>query len=998
MKRDIVVAGVGGQGILTIARGLSLAALGKGLNVKQAEVHGMSQRGGAVYANVRMSEVEIFSDIIAAGQANMILAVEPMEALRYGPYLRPDGVIISNTNAVTNIPNYPPIEEVLDAIARHPQHVLLDMERIGRTAGSPLSANVVAIGAASLFLDLSMAELEAVIESMFERKGERVVATNLKAFRFGRRAASAYLEAIDRGATSRSVRQWVESLDAEALEAEHLDVAAALDAEDRARLTGAEAFAFESILRGAYDEGRMQLFEHEVYRLIEIVGAITPPTHVFVPKGSLPTPESLAGITGEKVVLKLVSPDVVHKSDAQAVVFVPNVFETLRREMDRMIERHVGSADVAGVLVVEFVEGAHRGFGGELFVGIRATREFGAIIAAGLGGVETEFFAARMKPGQAVAKAVAAEVSAEEFLEEFKKTAAYDLLAGNVRGHERIVSDGELVRCFRAFISIARHFCTDRGEEGPDIGELEVNPFAFRNQHLVPLDGLARLRPATPAKPARPIEKVAKFLEPNSIALVGASATSENFGRIILKNIVKAGFNPERLTIIHEREEQIDGVRCVRSIRDLADTDLLVIASPNHTVPGVIEEASANGRVAAGIIISAGLGEAEGSAELGAEVAAAIRRSRESGAGAVYLGPNCMGVQSGPGRYDTFFIPEAKTGPRREGPAAPVAIISQSGAFVISRMSHLDHLNPAFLITLGNQADVTVSDLLTVVADRADISVVGIYLEGFADLDGEAFVQAARAAGEKGKAVVFYKGGRTDSGRQAAAGHTASLAGDYDVCLAAVAAAGALVANDFAEFEQLLELSTLLADKEPGEGRIFAVTNAGMEAVGLADSITQVTGTPLDLSERLDGRLRDILAEQGLDQLVSARNPLDLTPMARESAYEAVTLAALDEEQIDAVILSCVPLTPQLKTSAEEIAQGESLAQLVPQWARSSPKPLVFVLDAGPRYDALASAVREGGVPVFRTADSAGRCLARYMRSRMRKEAARIEPKTVVPV
>lgn len=998
MKRDIVVAGVGGQGILTIARGLSFAALGKGLNVKQAEVHGMSQRGGAVYANVRMSEDDIYSDIIAAGQATMILAVEPMEALRYATYLASDGVIVANTNAVTNIPNYPPIEEVLDAIARHPKHVLLDMERIGRAAGSPLSANVVAIGAASLFLDFSTAELEAVIKSMFERKGERVVATNLKAFRFGRHAAAAYLEALDRGATSRSVRQWVETLDAEALEAEHLDVAAALDAEDRSRLTGAEAFAFESILRGAYDEGRMQLFEHEVYRLIEIVGAISPPTHVFVPKGSLPTPESLAGFKGEKVVLKLVSPDVVHKSDAQAVAFVPNVFETIRREMDRMIERHAGSADVAGVLVVEFVESAHRGFGGELFVGIRATREFGAIIAAGLGGVETEFFAARMKPGQAVAKAVASEVTAEEFLEEFKKTAAYDLLAGNVRGHERIVSDGELVRCFRAFISIARHFCTDRGEEGPDIGELEVNPFAFRNQHLVPLDGLARLRPATPAKPARPIEKVAKFLEPKSIALVGASATSENFGRIILRNIVKAGFDPGRLTVIHEREKQIDGVRCVRSIRDLAETDLLVIASPNHTVPSVIEEANANGKVAAGIIISAGLGEAEGSAELGAEVAAAIRRGRESGRRAVYLGPNCMGVQSRPGQYDTFFIPEAKTGPRREGPPAPVAIISQSGAFVISRMSHLDHLIPAFSITLGNQADVTVSDLLTVVARRDDIRVVGVYLEGFADLDGESFVQAVRTAVERGKAVVFYKGGRTDSGRQAAAGHTASLAGDYDVCLAAVAAAGALVADDFTEFEQLLELSTLLADKGAGRGRIFAVTNAGVEAVGLADTVTKSTGTPLILSEKFEGRLRDILAGQGLGQLVSPRNPLDLTPMAGEIAYEAVTMAALSEEEVDAVILSCVPLTPQLKTSAEEIAQGNTLAHLVPAWANSSRKPLVFVLDAGPLYDSLASAVREGGVPVFRTADAAGRCLARYLSSRRREASPTCEQGQVVTV
>lgn len=978
MKHDIVLAGVGGQGILTIARGLSNAALRKGLNVKQAEVHGMSQRGGAVYANVRISHDEIYSDIIAPGQAGMILAIEPMEALRYATYLAEDGVIIVNTNAVTNIPNYPPIEQVLEAVARHPNHVLLDMERLARAAGSVLAANIVALGAASLYLDFSVEDFESEIEAMFARKGERVVASNLKAFHLGRNAAQAYLEALNRGATPRSSRQWLDSLTPDDLQATHLDPSGALEAEDAERLTGAEATAFERILLEAYDEGRMQLYEHEVYRLIELVGAISPPRHVFVAKDALISQEALDQFHGEKVVLKLVSPTVVHKSDVKAVAFVPKTLDAVRREMSAMIERHIRSADVAGVLAVEFVEGA-RGLGGELFVGIRATREFGPVIAAGLGGVETEFLAQRMRQGQAVAKAVATETSAEEFFEMFRATAAYDLLAGNVRGHERSVSDGELIRCFRAFISIARRFCIDRGEEGPDIAELEVNPFAFRHQRLVPLDGLARLNPATKARLPRPATKVEKLLEPKTLAIVGVSATSENFGRIILKNVLRAGYDPANLTVIHERESSIEGVNCAASIQQVNHPiDLLVIAAPNHAVPGIVEQANRSGKVASGIIISAGFAESEAAGDLAQQVENAIQLGRESD-GAVFLGPNCMGVQSKPGLYDTFFIPEAKLGPVAPGPDSPVALISQSGAFVISRVNHLPHLKPKFSVTLGNQADVTVSDMVDVLRRREDIDVIGVYLEGFADLDGAAFVRAMKDAREGGKQVVFYKGGKTDSGRDAAAGHTASVAGDYDICLAAVEAAGAIVAEDFQEFEALLELAALFRAKQSGRGRIFAMTNAGMEAVALADAVTRASGRGLSLPESLSAPLSTILEDRGLAQLVSPRNPLDLTPMAGEVAYEAVLRTALECAEVDAVLVSCVPLTPQLKTIESEIEQGNSLAEIVPAIAAESEKPIVFVLDAGPPYDAMANLIRSRGVPVFRTADAAGRALARYL-------------------
>lgn len=188
MKKDIILAGVGGQGILSIATIIGEAALAEGLHIKQAEVHGMSQRGGDVQSNLRLSSEPIASDLIARGGADLIISLEPMEALRYLPYLSPKGWIVTNSAPFVNIDNYPDKERLYARMRELPHVILLDVEQLAKEAGAPLqSANMVLLGAAAPVLGLPYEQLEEGIRRIFTRKGEEVVAKNLAALEAGRK-------------------------------------------------------------------------------------------------------------------------------------------------------------------------------------------------------------------------------------------------------------------------------------------------------------------------------------------------------------------------------------------------------------------------------------------------------------------------------------------------------------------------------------------------------------------------------------------------------------------------------------------------------------------------------------------------------------------------------------------------------------------------------------------------------------------------------------------
>ena len=192
MKSDIILSGVGGQGILSIAATIGTASIIDDLYIKQSEVHGMSQRGGAVLSNLRISDKPVASDLIPKGQADIIISVEPMESLRYLTYLKKDGWLITNSKPFNNISNYPDLEKIFDEIRKIKNHIIIDADKAAKDLKSARSSNIVMLGAATPYINIPIESLKKALQQIFGRKGQEIVDKNIEALEKGRELALNY--------------------------------------------------------------------------------------------------------------------------------------------------------------------------------------------------------------------------------------------------------------------------------------------------------------------------------------------------------------------------------------------------------------------------------------------------------------------------------------------------------------------------------------------------------------------------------------------------------------------------------------------------------------------------------------------------------------------------------------------------------------------------------------------------------------------------------------
>jgi len=741
-----------------------------------------------------------------------------------------------------------------------------------------------------------------------------------------------------------------------------------------------------ALARAALAEGRRVLLEPELYAVLEDAG-LSVPAHAWIPPSARASTLPAALRQG-RVVLKVVSPDILHKSDVGGVRFVEGAHVTpeylasfLREVSQAWSTAHGRMPDLRGSLVMAAVDFEKGRLGAEVLVGLRHTRDFGFVGLVGLGGVKAELFGSRLPREEATALFAPDDVEAA--LLEVKKTLVYRDLAGQLRGSEAALTD-DAWRTVLTLLSVLA-----REESGLRLEELEMNPLLLsRDGQLVAVDALARIAEVPPAPPARPLEKLDAFFQPRSVCVAGVSGKGVNMGRVILRNLLRDGFPRERLSVLKPGESEVDGVRCFASPEALPErVDLAVLAVAANAVPELLEGFIRHDKAQGLVVIPGGMAEKEGGAATQRKLEAMLADSRKTpGRGPLVLGPNSMGVASTPGGYDTTFIPEHKQ-PRTRGPLKNLAFISQSGAFTLARTSHLAQLSPRYLVSAGNQMDLTIGEVVDYVARDDGVQVVAVYVEGFQPGDGRRFLEAARRARAQGKRVILYQAGRSPEGAGTAAGHTASIAGDARVCWHLARAAGVLVAESLADFEGLVRVACALAGREVRGRRVMLMSNAGFEVVGMADNLRSETYalSLAQLAPTTKDAIRAALHRCKVDELVDVKNPLDVTPVAPDAVHLEIARAALADDGVDALVLGVVPMSPALSTLAEApdpketLAFADSLANTLPVLFRETKKPLVAVVDAGVHYEPLVRALEAGGVPVFRAADAAVKSLGAWL-------------------
>jgi acyl-CoA synthetase (NDP forming) len=445
--------------------------------------------------------------------------------------------------------------------------------------------------------------------------------------------------------------------------------------------------------------------------------------------------------------------------------------------------------------------------------------------------------------------------------------------------------------------------------------------------------------------------------------------------------------------VVKPGRDEFEGCRCVPDIPSLPEkVDLFILSISAEQTPQAITEIVEGQKAESVIVIPGGREEKAGTEAIVGRMRAALAEARKSEwRGPLINGGNCLGVRSRPGRYDTMFIPEYKL-PVPGGAVTPLAVLSQSGAFAVARMSNLGTLNPKYSISLGNQMDVTVGDYLAYLKDDPEVQIFAVYVEGFKKLEGLTFLRAAREITASGRTVILYRAGRTAAGAKASASHTASIAGDYAVTRELARSAGVVVAESLEDFDELVRLFALLRGKRADGWRLGAISNAGFECVAIADNLGAFDLPAFD--EATSTRLQAIYKAGRIDSVVDVHNPIDLTPMSPDVIYEDVVRATMDAATVDVGIVGYVPLSGALNSLAagpghrEDITRDDSFARRMGRLARELPKAFVAVVDAGRLYDPLAQLLQDEGVPTFRTADTALRLLNVFVAARQRQGQA----------
>jgi acyl-CoA synthetase (NDP forming) len=694
------------------------------------------------------------------------------------------------------------------------------------------------------------------------------------------------------------------------------------------------------------------LHEGRAYGLLAAAG-LRVPRHGFLEAGPLPF------APGEPIVLKGIADQLWHKSDRGAVHFGTFDPETLKAEAAAMQGRVSEHPWIGGLVCEKVAFKRLAGLPTEALVSLKRDPEAGWLVVCGIGGLQADAWATMAPP---LIWPIALTTP---------KQALVDLSAhwlgrtwlGHQRGTGALTDEPKLLAFLQGLWRAVE------GLEHEGVTLLELNPVVLDGEGLpTALDGVGTLEAeaATPSASPDPAWYRA-LLNPRSLVIAGVSSREGTVGRIILENVQKSKLPEGALRLIKPGATDFLGLPCLASVADLAaaPTDQLILSLPAPQTLEAVEQLCRQGGGATVVyLVAGGLGDGADTEGLGKRLVAGLAEHRRAGKWTpAIVGPNGLGLFSPDQALNTLFIPEVKL-PLTAKPGH-LALVSQSGAFLITRLSRRAELGLRAAVAIGNQMDLRCSDFLAGFANDPAVKVVGAYLEGFAPGDLKATADAARALRATGRRVLLYKGGRSQEGMAAASSHTGALAGDHALQASVLRRAGVMLAERMEAFDAAL--SWLGAYPQGRPQAVAIMTNAGFESVASADLLGgPCHGSKLTAAET--AALTATIEAEGLTGLVSPRLPLDLTPMANEAAYLA-SARLLAATEADVVVVGLVPLTRRLDT-ADPAVYGPFAAALA-ALAESSGKWIGVAVEGGPLFDAYRQALRVVGLPVFLTMEEA---------------------------
>ncbi|MCC6622477.1 MAG: acetate--CoA ligase family protein [Deltaproteobacteria bacterium] len=696
------------------------------------------------------------------------------------------------------------------------------------------------------------------------------------------------------------------------------------------------------------------LNEVEVYALLARVGLV-PPRHSWLG-------DALDLEPGSPVVLKGIAEGVWHKSELGAVAMLPFEHDALEAAADAMrLRLEAAGHRWIGALVCERVSFARvDGLPSEAIVSVMRRQGIWTVLM-GLGGLQAEVWSELAPPLLWPVR----WVSPEAALRELEGHLLGRVWLGAVRAGRPLTTRPELLDL------LERLWRTTDEAERAGLALVEINPLVLDDQgHPRPLDGVGqRASSASEAAPPRgpPPPFLDALIAPRTIAVQGVSRRADSPGHVILDNLRRASLAQDGAGLfVVGASHTIEGVVALDDLAALVarPVDLLVVALPAEAALEALERLIEQGGGATAVaLVAGGLGDGADDRGLGLRARRLLSEARAAGRWTpAVLGPNCLGhVVPALGLDSTFIPPDRWRAPGAIGGPHRLALVSQSGAFMLTRLARDPALPLAFALTLGNQLDVGLADVLAALADRASEAAstpraVAAYVEGLGGADLGPLVEAARRLVASGCAVLLYRAGRTEAGRRAASSHTGAVAGDLELERAALRRVGVRLADSVAGFDAAITWLARYPALAPGP--VAVVSNAGFETVNAADRLGAAF-TSARLAPEARAELVALLARHHLGGLVTPELPLDLTPMATLACYEEV-LSLLVQGPAPIVIASLVPFSGRL-----DLAALPALAARLARDFRARGKALALVVDSGPDHEALRRALGACDLPVF---------------------------------